>query len=72
MVSPSLTKDVTNTLKAPKKSTFTVYNLSGKKLQNGIINTEKEIIDLSAYTKGIYLIEIKTDKDIITKKVIKG
>lgn len=70
-VAPSVTKDVTNILKAPKKSTFTVYDMSGKKLQSGTINSEKEIIDLSTYTKGIYIIEIKTDKDIITKKVIK-
>lgn len=45
--------------------------MSGKKLQSGTINSEKETIDLSTYTKGIYIIEIKTDKDIITKKVIK-
>ena len=70
-VAPSVTKDVTNILTAPKKSTFTVYDLSSKKLQSGTVNNEKETIDLSSYTKGIYIIEIKTDKDIITKKVIK-
>ncbi|WP_083190020.1 T9SS type A sorting domain-containing protein [Chryseobacterium artocarpi] len=71
MISPSVTKDVTNILKAPKKSAFIIYDMSGKKLQSGTINSEKEIIDLSTYTKGIYIIEIKTDKDMITKKVIK-
>ncbi|WPO89731.1 S8 family peptidase [Chryseobacterium sp. HR92] len=70
-ISPTITKDFTNILKAPKKSTFSVYDLTGKKLQNGIINNDKEQIDLSTYTKGIYIIEVKTDKDVISKKVIK-
>lgn len=70
-VAPTVVKDFTNILKAPKKSTFNVYDLSGKKLQTGIINNDKEAVDLSAYTKGIYIIEVKTDKDVISKKVIK-
>ncbi|MDW9381816.1 S8 family peptidase [Chryseobacterium sp. JV558] len=70
-IAPTITKDFTNILKAPKKSTFNIYDLTGKKLQSGTINNEKETVDLSAYTKGIYIIEVKTDKDVISKKVIK-
>ncbi|MET3538239.1 S8 family peptidase [Chryseobacterium limigenitum] len=70
-VAPTITKDIVNVLKAPKKSTFTIYDLSGKRLQNGVINSDKEAIDISSYTKGIYIIEVKTDKDVISKKVIK-
>ncbi|WP_353151293.1 S8 family peptidase [Chryseobacterium sp.] len=70
-IAPSITKDVTNILKAPKKSTYSIYDLSGKKLQSGTINNDKELVDLSAYTKGIYIIEVKTDKNVISKKVIK-
>ncbi|AZA79939.1 T9SS C-terminal target domain-containing protein [Chryseobacterium sp. G0186] len=70
-IAPSITKDVTNILNAPKKSTFTIYDLSGKKLQNGSINSDRETIDLSTYTKGIYIIEVKTNKDVVSKKVIK-
>lgn len=71
VIAPTLTKDVVNILKAPKKSSYTVYDLSGKKLQNGIINSTQETISLSSYTNGIYIIEVKTDKDVISKKVIK-
>jgi len=71
IVAPTLTKDIVNVIKAPRKSTFTVYDLSGKKLQNGVINNEQEAINLSAYTNGVYIIEVKTDKDVISKKVIK-
>jgi len=70
-IAPTITKDIVNILKAPKKSTFIIYDLSGKKLQNGVINNEKESVDLSTYTKGIYIIEVRTDKDVISKKVIK-
>ncbi|MGC5745873.1 S8 family peptidase [Chryseobacterium sp. NFX27] len=70
-IAPTITKDIVNILKAPKKSTFVIYDLSGKKLQNGVINSEKESVDLSTYTKGIYIIEVRTDKDVISKKVIK-
>ncbi|MGE8432227.1 T9SS type A sorting domain-containing protein [Chryseobacterium joostei] len=62
---------MTNILNAPKKSTFNVYDLSGKKLQSGNINSDKEAINLSSYTKGIYIIEVKTEKDVVAKKVIK-
>lgn len=70
-VAPSVTKDVTNILKAPKKSTFTIYDLSGKKLHTGTISSEKETVDLSAYTKGIYIIEVKAGNEVISKKIIK-
>lgn len=70
-VAPSVIKDATNILRAPKKSTFIVYDLSGKKLQSGNINSDQETVDLSTYAKGIYIIEIKTDKESISKKVIK-
>lgn len=68
---PTITKDVVNVLKAPKKATFNIYDLSGKKLNSGTINSDRETLDLSSYIKGIYIIEIKTDKDIISKKIIK-
>lgn len=70
-VAPAVTKDVINILKAPQKSTFTIYDLSGKKLHTGTISSEKEAIDLSAYTKGIYIIEVKTGNEVVSKKIIK-
>lgn len=71
IIAPTITKDVVKVLKAPKKSTFIIYDLSGKKLQNGTINSDEISVDLSSYTKGIYIIEVKTDKEVISKKVIK-
>ncbi|WP_223609454.1 S8 family peptidase [Chryseobacterium sp. OSA05B] len=70
-VIPAVTKDIVTILKAPKKSTYAVYDMSGKKLQNGIIISDRESLDLSSYAKGIYIIEIKTETIHISKKVIK-
>lgn len=70
-IAPTITKDFVKILKAPKKSIFNVYDLTGKKLQSGAINNDQESVDLSTYMKGIYIIEIKTDKEVISKKVIK-
>ncbi|WP_080778565.1 S8 family peptidase [Chryseobacterium phocaeense] len=70
-VVPTVTKDNVHILKAPRKSTFTVYDLSGKKLQNRLITNDDESVDLSAYANGIYILEIRTAKEVISKKVIK-
>lgn len=70
-IAPTITKDIVNVLKAPVKSTFTIYDLSGKRVKNGVINSDKEAIDISSFIKGIYIIEVKTDKEVISKKVIK-
>ncbi|WP_449398878.1 T9SS type A sorting domain-containing protein [Chryseobacterium wanjuense] len=70
-IAPTITKDIVNILKAPKKSTYSVYELSGKKLKTATVNSDRESVDLSTYVKGIYIIEIKTDKETVSKKIIK-
>ncbi|WP_172278063.1 S8 family peptidase [Chryseobacterium sp. LAM-KRS1] len=71
IIAPTITKDVVKVLKAPKNSTFNVYDLSGKKIQSGTINTNEASVDLSSNANGIYIIEVKTDKETISKKIIK-
>jgi len=71
IIAPTLTKDTFNIIKAPRKSTFTIYDLSSKKLQSGVINNTQETINISSYVKGIYIVEVKTYKDVISKKIIK-
>lgn len=71
VIAPTLTPDFVKIIKAPAKSTFTIYDLSGKKLQNGTVNSDETKIDLSTYTKGIYLIEVKTPQGTVSKKVMK-
>ncbi len=71
IVSPTLTKDYVKVLKAPAKSQFKIIDLSGKLLNSGEIKGNEHSLDLSSYTNGIYIIEINTGKEKISKKVIK-
>ncbi|MDH6253061.1 hypothetical protein M2347_002788 [Chryseobacterium sp. H1D6B] len=71
IIAPTITKDIVKVLKASKRSTFNIYDLTGKKLQSGVINSDEVSVDLSSYTKGIYIVEVKTEKETISKKVIK-
>ncbi|KXH84510.1 S8 family peptidase [Chryseobacterium kwangjuense] len=71
VIAPTITKDIVKILRAPEKSVYSIYDLSGKKLQNGIINGEEESLHLSSFVNGIYIIEVKTDKETVNKKVIK-
>lgn len=71
IIAPTITKDIVKIINAPKGSIFTIYDLSGKKLQNGKIDNIDKSLDLSSYTKGIYIIEIKAERETISKKIIK-
>lgn len=71
IIAPTMTKDFVKVLKAPTKSTYNVYDFSGKKLQSGKIDGSEVSLNLSTYVKGVYIIEVNTGKEVITKKVIK-
>ena len=46
---------------------FTIHDITGKTMQQGIITSEKVNLNLNS---GLYLIKIKTDLNTITKKII--
>jgi hypothetical protein len=71
IIAPTITKDIVKVLKAPKNSSFNVYDLSGKKIKTGTISADEVSVDLSSSIKGIYIIEVKTTKETISKKIIK-
>jgi hypothetical protein len=53
---------------------LSVYDLAGKQLMsldwNAYMNTT-QVIDLSAYPAGMYLVQIMTGHEVITEKVVK-
>jgi hypothetical protein len=51
------------------KGTITVYNIIGKVILQKEISEGKEMIDLSTEANGSYFIRIKTNNELITKKV---
>jgi PKD repeat protein len=52
------------------KAGISVYNIIGKKIMSREITDGKQTIDLSAEANGSYFITIKTEKEVITKKII--
>uniref|UniRef100_A0AAU6WVR9 S8 family peptidase n=1 Tax=Chryseobacterium endophyticum TaxID=1854762 RepID=A0AAU6WVR9_9FLAO len=68
IIAPTITKDYVKVFKAPARSIFSVYDLSGKKLQSGTVQGNEQSLDLSSYIKGIYIVEVKTGNNIISKK----
>jgi len=47
------------------------FDTSTSSVQAKLRMAASEIIDISAVAKGIYFVEIKTDKEIVRKKIIK-
>ena len=52
------------------KASVIVYNILGTQVLNSEVNKGTHTIDLSAQANGSYFMSIKTDKEVITKKII--
>ncbi len=48
-----------------------VYSPSGNELISKIIGSSGKLLDLSNYNSGVYFVQIRSGKNIITKKIIK-
>jgi len=53
-----------------KINNFDIYDIYGRKVLN-LNNSKKSKIDISNFTKGVYFIKLKTDKNLIVKKFVK-
>lgn len=69
-VYPSRTKDILNVLIPKSGKSIEIYDLSGKSVLKENAKTY-QTIDVSNLEKGVYIINIKTDKETISKKFIK-
>jgi len=54
-----------------KSANIEIISVQGQIIENFTTNDTKTIIDLSKLTSGVYFMKVKTDKGIITKKLIK-
>ncbi|VXB78190.1 conserved exported hypothetical protein [Flavobacterium sp. 9AF] len=57
-----------------KMNTIKVYDISGKCVafkSNLLLNQESTEIDLTTLSKGIYFIQVYTDKGIVSKRIVK-
>lgn len=69
---PNPTKDLVTLRADGVISSIMVTDVLGKVVQNlGSLNSRNEIIDLSSFENGIYLIDVEIDGQVFTQKVIK-
>jgi hypothetical protein len=52
-------------------SIFEILNINGKTIKSVYCTSESTIVDLTDLSSGVYIVRIKTDKEVITKKIIK-
>ena len=45
--------------------------MNGRVLQNNLISDKNTSIDISNLSKGFYLIQITTEKGVVSKKIMK-
>ena len=67
---PNPTSGILN-ITAPEKANYRLLNIKGQVLKKGILATGESKINISSFAKGIYLLNIKTDKGSFTKKVVR-
>ena len=67
---PNPTSGILN-ITAVEKADYRLFNIKGQVLKKGILVSGKSKINISSFAKGIYLLNIKTDKGSFTKKVVR-
>ena len=63
--------NLTVTSASREKKQLNIYNTVGQVLFTGNFSSQKHSLNVSAFAKGIYFIEVRTEKTISTKKIIK-
>jgi hypothetical protein len=71
-ISPNPSNDGLFTLNTQNvsKAGITVYNILGKKIMSKEVSEGRHTLDLSAEANGSYFVSIKTENEVITKKII--
>jgi len=59
------------TIESPQQSTIEIYNIQGQLIETLAANNNTLNIDVSAFPNGIYILEMKTEKEIEVKKFVK-
>ena len=69
VIYPNPTDGMIN-ISAHNISEVRVYNMVGQEVETFVTDENQCIIDMSNYNDGVYFVRIKTEDEIITKKII--
>jgi uncharacterized repeat protein (TIGR01451 family) len=53
------------------KATIEIFNINGQIIEKIISRSDETEVDLTDLSSGVYIVRVKTDKEIVTKKFIK-
>ena len=70
-ISPNPTSGVLN-ITTVEKADYRLFNIKGQILKKGVLVSGESKIDISSLSKGIYLLNLKTNKGSFTKKVVRN
>lgn len=54
-----------------RKSQYAVYNMTGQKVQDGMLSSQTKIIDVSLLPQGLYIIKLSNQTGTLSTKFIK-
>lgn len=61
---------ITIKLDNPSKTEVTILNVAGEKIQNWVIQSESQELDISDYPPGIYFVSLETEHTTTIKKLV--
>ena len=70
-VYPNPVSDVLTINGLKQNGTILIYNAEGKLLQQQTVTAQTMTMDISKYSKGIYLLQYKTGEAVVNQKIIK-
>ena len=68
---PNPVKDVLNLSAVENIDSVSIFNLAGQNLVNKTINANETAIDMSSFANGTYIVNVISDKNVKTIKVVK-
>jgi len=70
-VYPNPVKDILNLSSVENIDSVSIFNLFGQQLINKTINANETAIDMSSFSNGTYIVNVISDKNVKTIKVVK-
>jgi hypothetical protein len=59
------------TIESPQQAVIEILNIQGQLIETLTTNSTKTILDVSALTRGVYIVEVKTENGIEERKLVK-
>lgn len=59
------------TIKIPEKASLEIFNINGQIMKTITLEIHETYVDIEDFLHGVYILKVRTEKEIVTKKFIK-